>query len=170
MRESYLSRWYVIVQLDFKFINFEVAIKHVCNCTIMKHLKIPFKNRKLLFWNQQVVHSVDEVRIRWLFPPQGSKSPSKWSVLNMGMTLNSGEFGIISSFPLLPGPLRLRVVVPVRVKYICLEITCIKLLVLDENTWYHIIVCYLFVLRIVTLRYICLQRIDINYLKSYNCK
>ena len=43
-----------------------------------------------------------------------------------------------------------------------------KLLVLDKNTWNHITVYELFVLRIVTRSYNCLWRIIINYIKPYN--
>ena len=72
------------------------------------------------------------------------------------------ELQFLSSgkFPFLPGPLWDRVVVPVRFLSI-VQIDVWKLLVLDKYTWNHIIECKLFVLKIVTWSYSCLQRIII---------
>ena len=44
-----------------------------------------------------------------------------------------------------------------------------KLFVLDRNTWYHMIVYKLNVLRIVTWNYNCLLKIIMSYLRPYNC-
>ena len=45
-----------------------------------------------------------------------------------------------------------------------------RVFALAQNTWYYIIVCKLFVLKVVTWSYDCLQRIIIiSYLKPYNC-
>ena len=54
------------------------------------------------------------------------------------------DLGSNSSLPLLPGPLWVRMVVPV-----WLNRAALKLLVLDKNAWYHIIVNYFYYIMIL---------------------
>ena len=44
-----------------------------------------------------------------------------------------------------------------------------KPLVLNQNIWNHMIVCKLFVLKIITRNYNCSKRIIMRYLKRYDC-